>query len=377
MATLPFNHTPRYNRVTSLLLEYRNMPKAKSILPKSFKIAHDLCFCVHDILAQLLISGLRSGAFVVSLPLEDPTEAVAFASSGDIFEWLERTGRTTERAKLVKTTVLPAVLSDMLHYVYEALQSSKKGKLAVTYTLLRKPLQESLFLLESIAVGELAFASKLATDPMLLRPKSAGGHSGHTRRIAAVLNEIGSARKFDADYIAQLRYMKTEDGFDGACNKAMHLFTEHDAIRTEVLNINFVFSDLSAMHTQWSYMYTRLPYLLAYAHDLVEHIAAGIVPTESAYLDDVARRVSGLVLLWGDQLPAGYENCYLREFMDETSRQLAAQCAAKGWRAPTKRDLHRMGHLGAIPGESAAAVKKRHALFVEQAEEGRRAFAKR
>jgi hypothetical protein len=94
----------------------------------------------------------------------------------------------------------------MLLCVYEALQASRKGTLNVTFILLRKPLQETLFLLESIIIGELDFASKLANNPLLLRPKTAGGLDGHKARISCVLTTIGQNGRFDANYIAQLRY---------------------------------------------------------------------------------------------------------------------------------------------------------------------------
>jgi hypothetical protein len=45
--------------------------KKKSILPKGYKIAHDLCFTIHDILLEYLISGEASGAFVARFDLPD------------------------------------------------------------------------------------------------------------------------------------------------------------------------------------------------------------------------------------------------------------------------------------------------------------------
>jgi hypothetical protein len=49
----------------------------------------------------------------------------------------------------------------MLHCFYKALETSGKGKLAVSLMLIRKPLQESLFVLESIVADRTNFAYKL------------------------------------------------------------------------------------------------------------------------------------------------------------------------------------------------------------------------
>ena len=168
----------------------------RPLLPATYKVAHDLCFTVHDVLAQLLVSGSKSGAFVARIPLDEPGDVDAFAAHSDLFEWLETSGRVRDRAKILKSIVLPAVLSDMLNCIYEALQSSKKGKLNVSYILLRKPLQESLYMLESIIIDELDFASKLATNPLLLRPKNAGGLDGHTKRIKLVLDTLGESGRW-------------------------------------------------------------------------------------------------------------------------------------------------------------------------------------
>ena len=107
-----------------------------------------------------------------------------------------------------------------------------------------------------------------------------GGREAHRGNIAKVLQIIDDDGRFSADYLAQLRYDKSaEDGFDGICNKAMHLFTNHQAIETEPVNINFIFSNWDSKESQWSFLYTRLPYILTYAYRIVETVCAGISPT--------------------------------------------------------------------------------------------------
>ncbi len=124
------------------------MSAKRTVLPKNFNIAHDLCFAVHDILLQFLISGQQSGVFIAKFELSD-SEAESLKAYEDIFDWLESAGRVVDRAQILKTNILPAVLSDMLHCIYEALQCSRKAQLNISYILVRKPLLETLFLLES------------------------------------------------------------------------------------------------------------------------------------------------------------------------------------------------------------------------------------
>lgn len=348
----------------------RFVKNKNGFLPKDFFVAHDLCFAVHDIMTQFLVSGEQSRVFTAKLQFSDKSEAASFGAAGDIFEWLETTKRLDDRGRVLKALVLPAVLSDMLHCIYEALECSRKGKLNVTYTLLRKPLQENLFVLESIVLDEAGFAEKLASNPLMLRPHTAGGAEGHARRIQQVLEITGTTDFFDARYLAQLRYEKVEDGFDGICNKAIHLFTEHKAIRTELLNINFVFSGLEAKGSQWSYLYGRLPYILVYAWRVIEHIGASLCLTHPAYDQDMSRRVAAFVTLSARHCL--HITAELQKFHEAHRSWLLDHCKQMGAPRPLKRDFERMALTGALPGEDPAIVEARHAAFEAMAEQSRR-----
>jgi hypothetical protein len=311
-------------------------------LPKQFYRAHDLCFCVHDILCQLLASGEELDVFRNQIPLIDETDRPDEEGGESLFLWLERTGRLTERAQVVRTLVLPALLSDMLHCIYEALEASRKGKLNVTYMLIRKPLQENLFLLEEIALDEVQFTEQMAEDPVVIQASNAGGLDKHRERVQQILDLLSLNEMFDAQYIAQLRYEKCEDGFDGICNKAMHLFTSHKKIKTEVMNINFIFSGDEAKLTQWSYLYGRLPYLLVYAWHLIEYITAKICLTPSAYHLDMVRRVAAGVVL-----SAGYASdltSSLRKFYSAHGKYILTLKSLQTW-----EQLEDLAHSGKMP----------------------------
>lgn len=332
-------------------------------LPQEFNAAHDLCFMLHDIMLQAIVSGEEGGFFITRLDLPERSREV-LENSDDIFAWLESEGRLKDRAEVVRNTVLPAVLSDMLHCIYESLQTSKKAKLGVSYMLIRKPLQESLFVLESIVLGELEFSNTLANDPLKLRSHTVGGLHGHSKRIQRVLEIIGEVNRFDAEYISRLRYDKgSYDSFDGVCNLAMHLFTEHKDIKTEQLNINFIFSGWQQRLSQWHYLYSRLPYLLFYAFQIVEYIVATIAPTSAHYLDYIQRRSASSIILWWEGVDDYYKCVQLRFFVEETMIWLDLHCASKGRQYPTRKDLVRMRRTGALPGDSDLRVKAREIEF--------------
>jgi hypothetical protein len=149
---------------------------------------------------RLLASGERASIFNVRFTVRDEAELKAIESAEDIFDWLERYRSPEERAAVLVATMFPAVLSDMLHCVYETLETSRKAKLNVSYALLRKPIQESLYLLEAVVADRAGFAKKLTEDPLKLWSQGAGGREAHTKNIATVLETMGDDGRFDAAY---------------------------------------------------------------------------------------------------------------------------------------------------------------------------------
>ena len=81
----------------------------RNFLPNNYKIAHDLCFAVHDVPVQFLISGQQSGVFIAEVDLND-SEAESIKSHGDIFEWLDSAGRVKDRAKVLKILAIAYVI---------------------------------------------------------------------------------------------------------------------------------------------------------------------------------------------------------------------------------------------------------------------------
>lgn len=294
----------------------------EGFLPPEFVAAHTFSFVLHDIMVEVLRSGEEHGIFNTIVKFDDESDKRAFEQSVDVFDWLDSKQKLTERADILRVVVFPAVLSDMLHFVYEALECSRKAKLDVTYALLRKPLQENLFVLESIARDPLQFAEQLAKNPLQLRGTKLGGTEPHARLIRDLLVKMAVADQFDAEYIAQLRYEKCDDGFDPICNLAMHLFTEHRKIRTDALNINFVFSNWDHKTTQWAFLYSRLPYLLAYTREVVENVGGRIAITGPEYLLDLKVRVAAECYSWWESIPEDFRTDELGQFANAQSSWL-------------------------------------------------------
>jgi hypothetical protein len=134
------------------------------------------------------------------------------------------------------------------------------------------------------------------------------------------------------------------------------------------MNINFIFSNWDSKESQWSFLYTRLPYVMTYAYYIVETVCAGISPTSPAYLEEMKRRLAAHALLWSATLDETYASGPLLIFAFKHREWLFEHCRANGYPAPEFKDLVRMRATGAFPGESRRSVSQRMRHFQEAAE---------
>ena len=205
------------------------------------------------------------------------------------------------------------------------------------------------------------FAKHLVEEPEKLDAKKAGGVPDHVARIDIVLKIIGLRYDFDPSFLAQLRYDKhTEDGYSGVCDKALHLFTGHKAIKTEKLNINFIFSDDTARLTQWSYFYGRLPYLLLYSSMLIEHLYSECEPTtDSRYIEDLQARFAAGIIMWQRALASSCNCDAIDRLVASSYAYLHEVCRTRSEVDWTDGRLIRLRDTGARPHDGRIQVKLR------------------
>lgn len=284
------------------------MPRPRTThIPKPFRFAHNFAFYLHDVLVHHLVSGEQADIFSVHIerPAITNLDIDTFSSlhGEELWQWLEDSDHGWVLDEMVYRQTLAAVLSDLLHFVFEALCCSQKSKLTVTYALLRKPLRENLLILEWLLGDPKAFcttfrnSSPHAIDLSRLKPDE------KRDIITKSCEAIGDDGLIDPNTLFLLRYDKhAPEGFEYLWNKATHLITTFKAYETEPQNFNFIFSDESARQDQWVHIYTLLPLLLYHAVDVVVALTEKIARMDGNWTDSMnTRRLAGF-LLWRDSI---------------------------------------------------------------------------
>ena len=105
--------------------------------------SHRLCFFIHDVMVEFF-ERRENKVFTTVFDLNEQEKEDLACFDGHILDWLKN--KYDEYEIAVKKTLIPAVLSDMLHCIYEALKAMESGKVTIAYMLLRKRIQENLYL---------------------------------------------------------------------------------------------------------------------------------------------------------------------------------------------------------------------------------------
>lgn len=148
-----------------------------------------------------------------------------------------------EAKKPIIDDVCLALMGDFLAFTYTSFMAFEKRTFAPGYANLRKPLQENLLLLTWIYGDDADFFDRFLNDP----PsdfKQMESDIKLRREIFDKALKSGLSSHFEYEFVEKMIYDKSfANGLAGPMTKAIHLFTNHKAIRTEDMNFNFIFKD--------------------------------------------------------------------------------------------------------------------------------------
>lgn len=322
----------------------------------SLRIGRALACHIHDEISEIVRSGLQHNVFEHTIPLRDG-EQVRFAEPEDAWAWLEATGRGSDEEQVLAKSVTRALLIDSCQFIRSAIDCATAESTTVAFALLRKPFAENLFLLEQLLLQPAKFCANLKSDPLTLRLKTLSSPEARLHHVQAVLAEIGPVGGcFDAGFLAELRFEKASpDSFEPLWNKALHIITEHQALKTEKMNLNFVFSDRASVRSHQSFFFARVPYVLAYFREVAEALVGRFALTPGSYLDTVYARFAAGVVLWARNLDVVYQRPSILSFANAWAHRLLD---AGETSRPSDDRLADLFAGGARPGDSASSGAK-------------------
>ena len=284
--------------------------KRSNILPEQYHFCHQYCYFLYDLLADIIVSGEKDGIFKVVFELRNKRELeeISKKTGEELWIWLENNGYEDIVYHLTCRQICVALLSDLCHFVYEALNCSSKCKLTVTYALLRKPFKENLFYLEWLLADPEGFFKKFHFNDiknLVIYGTESIPPEKKKEIIKKAMNKTKLGCWINPEFIYQIRYdKKVHYGMEQLWQKANHLITTFKSIETEERNFNFVFSDGTSHKSQWDYLYSFLPIILFHTLEIVRAFIATFPKLKSEEEHNIIelRTVIGF-LLWLEKRP--------------------------------------------------------------------------
>ena len=262
-------------------------------LPVIHHFNHNYCFFLHDLMATIIKEGEANKHFWVKFnPKENEVKEIQELQGSDLYEWMQSNNYQDEADLLSYKQVFVATLADFLQFIFTALRSSEKGHLSVTYSLLRKPLKDNLFILESLLSEPSEFLKKFNSstsyNDIAIEKQSP---EKKKKIIIDVLEKIPFGLMND-DFLYNLRYSKKEEySLEHLWQRATHIVTSCQHYQTESGNLNFVFSDNHSKDSQWNYLYLILPFVLFYTFQISTTIYNSFVTDGSVFSDEIWDRI--------------------------------------------------------------------------------------
>lgn len=254
-------------------------------LPLKHWAAHEFCFHLHDQMVMLAKGFENEKLHNVTVKFRDEDDAKAFSDAENFYDYLDQTGRQELSKKIVLNQIIVPIFSDFLHFVHEALKALEKRKLTFAISVLRKPLKENFPIATLMLVDQDEFYRRLKTSPY----KSFKGEE-FSKQFR--LSMWGKLAKFDEHFeivngelIETILFDHRDNyGFAALFDKANHLTTHYETVRTEPLNLNFIFSN-PERDDLYDHIYPRLAYCLRIARDVMHDLMANRAPINPAYRD--------------------------------------------------------------------------------------------
>lgn len=284
----------------ALRLNYLPIEKIGGIPPR-FVAHHEFCFYLHDMMLNLLTEverlKIRSGNFEISPSYQD----IINGDSEDFLDFLLKSEQRDKASRMLLNHVLVALVSDLLNFVYEGLIALSKRKFSVGVTLLRKPFKENLLHLAWMLADTAEYFEKFEVSPAKLMESRQIDREIRIKIIKGAIEKCVIKDGFDAEIIEKIIYDKDYDaGLASLFDKATHLVTGARAIKTEPLNLNFIFKD-PRDNDIFESVYISISLILMYAFAIFSSELEKVTSIDTAY---VRLRLSVVFMV--------YESLYLK-----------------------------------------------------------------
>jgi hypothetical protein len=261
----------------ALILEIQKGEKVP--LPEDFHKINNLCANIYDQISDIFRDENYSFLRETNFDIDKSQKKVKEFQNKEIhpLDWLKENDLTDEIEIVVTKTILNAVTADFLNFVFESIHCAKRGKMTVAYSLIRKPITDSLLILEELLIDRKNFIEKFYFNSDITKYDPSRRNLDKLKIIETAISKLGFKNIFNAEYIHELRYDKKSDiGFNSISNKSIHIVTNDKNYKTENGEFNFIFSNNEDQEYYYKHYYNLVAYLLIYSASIINELISSL-----------------------------------------------------------------------------------------------------
>ena len=181
-----------------------------------------------------------------------------------------RINKSEEHDEIITSNILHAVIADTCQFLQIALFASLQQRITVAFSLMRKPFVYNLLLILRLYLTS-DFLKRFNTEDCF---DTTGLSQEDIKELLSASENLIFSKSIKASDVYDFIFNQAlDDSLVNISNKALHPSTTRNKNnKTEIQNINFVFSTKDSIMSQWDYLYRRLPFLLLYLNEVLEVI---------------------------------------------------------------------------------------------------------
>ena len=236
-------------------------------LPEKFHQKHKFCefllYQIEDFITKDTFGKLRTQI------IQFDKEPILIEGE-HVLDYLKRIGKDDKHDEIITNNILNGVIADICQFLQIALFASLQQRLTVTFALIRKPFVYNLLVILRLYFTD-DFLNKFNNEEKF---DTTGLSQEEIQELLDISENILFTEVIKASDIYDIVFNPSNpDSIINISNKALHPSTTRNKNNlTDLQNINFVFSTLDSLETQWNFLYSKLPLLFLYLNEVLEFI---------------------------------------------------------------------------------------------------------
>lgn len=250
-------------------------------LPPEFQLKHKSC----EFLLYQIEDFITSDAYK---DLKEQTiefdKEVELLDDENILDYLLRINKSEKHDEIITSNILNAVIRDTCQFLQIALFASLQQRITVAFSLVRKPFVYNLIIILRLYLTS-DFLERFNTEDSF---DTTGLNQQDIKELLNASENIILSKSIKASDVYNFIFNQDlDDSLVNISNKALHPSTTRKKNnKTEIQNLNFVFSTEEGIMSQWDYLYRRLPFLLLYLNEILEAIMFDHLKLENKIYSD-------------------------------------------------------------------------------------------